>query len=65
MLSEEKQLQAFINFIKNDSNGNKYTALKAKDWATFAKFYNGSSYAQNQYDTKLEKNYSDNVGLNK
>ena len=64
-LNEEKQLQAFINFIKNDSNGNKYTALKAKDWTLFAKLYNGSGYAQNQYDTKLKKYYDENIGLNK
>ena len=28
-------------------------ALKAKDWAAFAKRYNGSNYAVNQYDVKM------------
>jgi len=64
-IDEQHQLQAFINFIKNDSNGNKYKALKAKDWATFAKLYNGSGYASNQYDIKLKKNYDENIELNK
>lgn len=63
-IDEQHQLQAFINFIKNDSSGNKYKALQNKDWATFAKLYNGSSYALNQYDIKLKKNYDENIGLN-
>lgn len=34
-----------------------HTALQNKDWATFAKCYNGPLYAKNQYDTKLATAY--------
>ena len=33
------------------------TCLRNKDWAGFAKRYNGPAYAENQYDKKLEKAY--------
>ena len=49
--SEGDQLDAFVRFIK--SNPAIHKALKARDWAAFAKGYNGPAYAQNQYDTKL------------
>ena len=32
-------------------------ALKAKDWAGFAKMYNGPNYQINDYDTKLAAAY--------
>jgi hypothetical protein len=32
--------------------------LKAKDWAKFAKLYNGPNYAINKYDIKLEAAYN-------
>lgn len=32
-------------------------ALERKDWAAFARGYNGPGYAQNQYDTKLSAAY--------
>ncbi|NBT89135.1 MAG: DUF3380 domain-containing protein, partial [Flavobacteriaceae bacterium] len=32
--------------------------LKAKDWAGFAKGYNGPAYAKNAYDTKLAGAYA-------
>jgi N-acetylmuramidase/Putative peptidoglycan binding domain len=31
--------------------------LRAKDWAAFAKAYNGSGYRKNRYDTKMAKSY--------
>jgi hypothetical protein len=34
------------------------TALQAKNWAEFAKRYNGPAYAQNRYDEKLAKAYA-------
>jgi hypothetical protein len=53
--SEGKQIKAMANFIKG--NGlNK--ALKDRDWAAFAKGYNGPSYKQNAYDTKLANAYA-------
>jgi LysM repeat protein len=53
--SEGKQLDAFVNFIK--SNPSMHRALKNHDWATFARLYNGSGYAQNHYDTKIAQAY--------
>ena len=45
------QLDTFVRFILADSR--LVRALKAKDWVTFARIYNGPAYAKNQYDTKL------------
>lgn len=44
-----------VEFLKNTGMV-KY--LKAKDWASFARVYNGSGYKQNKYDEKLEKAYN-------
>lgn len=51
---ESNQLEAFGRYI--------YTFgcllhLKNKDWAKFAKCYNGPGYAQNKYDIKMAKAY--------
>jgi len=51
--SERNHLDAFANFIKINSGGKLHKALVAKDWAEFARLYNGSGFAKNQYDTKL------------
>ena len=52
--SYKEQLKLFLYFIIN--NGlDKY--LKNKDWAGFARKYNGPAYEQNQYDKKLENAY--------
>lgn len=53
--SEGAQLLAFVKFIKSTKLD---TALKAKDWAAFAKGYNGSAYAKNQYDIRLKQAYN-------
>lgn len=55
--SEGKQLELFINFIKNN-HWDVY--LKNLDWKGFARHYNGPGYAQNHYDQRLEKAYNDN-----
>lgn len=55
--SEEKQLLALCQFIK--ANKAMHKALKEKDWANFAKLYNGPAYAKNQYDTKLAAAYKE------
>lgn len=44
-------LTAFIQSNRLD------TYLRNKDWAGFAKRYNGPAYTENQYDKKLEKAY--------
>lgn len=49
------QLMLGATFIKN--NPKILSALRAKDWATFARYYNGPSYSQNKYDQKLKIAY--------
>lgn len=45
------QLETFVRFIQADPR--LLRALCGKDWATFARIYNGPGYAANKYDTKL------------
>lgn len=45
------QLDTFVRFIQK--NPSLLKALKAKDWANFARLYNGPAYAKNQYDVKM------------
>lgn len=52
--NEGKQLDLFTSFIQSNRLD---TYLRNKDWAGFAKRYNGPAYAENQYDIKLEKAY--------
>jgi hypothetical protein len=42
------------NFIKS---AGLIDEIQNKDWAGFAKKYNGPAYAQNQYDVKLASAY--------
>ncbi len=53
--SVEEQGDAFVAFIKADAV--KLKALQQKDWATFARRYNGPTYKKNKYDTTLQRNY--------
>lgn len=52
--SEAKQLDAMCRYIKKTNLDQK---LRAKDWAGFAKGYNGKAYHINQYDKKLHNAY--------
>lgn len=52
--NEGEHLKAFAGFIKANKL-EKY--LQAKDWAKFAKAYNGPAYAQNKYDVKMREAY--------
>jgi hypothetical protein len=54
--SEGKQLSTFVKFLQ--INPAMLNALKAKDWAKFARLYNGPDYAKNKYDIKLEAAYN-------
>jgi len=47
---EAAQFRHMLNFIENN---NLMDELRRGDWAGFARGYNGSGYAQNQYDKKL------------
>lgn len=48
---EPEQLEAFVEFVKADKT--MHAALVARNWAGFAKIYNGPAYAKNEYDKKL------------
>ena len=51
---EDQQLAAMAGFL----NANGLSArLINKEWASFAKLYNGPNYWQNQYDVKLAEQY--------
>lgn len=50
----EGQLEMLAEFLKAN---NLVRHLKTKNWAAFAKGYNGSGYAQNQYDLKMRQAY--------
>jgi len=52
--SEREQLKAFMNFIKSQGLVDE---LQRKDWAGFARGYNGKAYAINKYDKKLSAAY--------
>lgn len=57
--SEGMHLMAFCEFVNNTSFAGESLAnyLKRKDWAMFAKGYNGAGYAENQYDVRLAESY--------
>lgn len=52
--SEYDQLRLFANFI---SNTGLLRPLKEKNWAEFAKRYNGPSYASRRYHTRMAAAY--------
>ncbi|HEX8441391.1 N-acetylmuramidase domain-containing protein, partial [Archangium sp.] len=54
MASEDEQLAAMAAFIQHHGLDQ---ALRDHDWAAFARGYNGSGYAKNQYDKKLAAAY--------
>ena len=53
-VSEGMHLLAFVNFLKSEKLD---VHLKAKDWAAFARGYNGEEYAVNKYDKRLKQAY--------
>jgi len=55
-VSEANQVELGLRFIK--SIPALYKALKAKDWQTFAYYYNGENYRVNNYDKRLLTAYN-------
>lgn len=53
--SEFSQLQMFAVFIRNSG---MLESLQKKDWAAFARRYNGPSYAKRGYHTRMAKEYA-------
>ena len=52
---ESQQARHMITFCKTDNQ--LYTALRSRDWSTFARIYNGPGYKKNRYDDKLAASY--------
>ncbi|PCI95771.1 hypothetical protein COB11_01260 [Candidatus Aerophobetes bacterium] len=52
---EKAHLDAFGRFCKVN---NLIRHLKSKNWAAFARGYNGPGYKTNKYDTKLAQAYT-------
>jgi peptidoglycan hydrolase-like protein with peptidoglycan-binding domain len=50
-----EQLDAMLRFIVAEPA--LLLALRSRNWARFARIYNGKSYAKTRYDTKLETAY--------
>jgi hypothetical protein len=55
-LSEANQVAAMLKFIS--ANPKMKAALKAKDWAVLAYYYNGAGYKQFNYDRRLAAAYA-------
>ncbi|CAN7176421.1 N-acetylmuramidase domain-containing protein [Phenylobacterium sp. LjRoot225] len=53
--SEDNHLQAFVNFVQSNGLSDE---LRRRDWAGFARGYNGPDYARNKYDAKLAAAYA-------
>jgi peptidoglycan hydrolase-like protein with peptidoglycan-binding domain len=49
--TEGEHLKAFVSFIK--ANPAMQAALRARDWAAFARNYNGPAYHKNRYDERM------------
>ena len=52
--NEDAHLALFTGFIESEGLA---PALRSRDWPAFARKYNGPSYAQNHYHTRLEEAY--------
>lgn len=52
---EREHLMAFVAFVQSSGLADE---LKRKDWAGFAKIYNGPGYAANKYDQKMAAAYA-------
>ena len=54
--SAGEQLAAFVMFVR--ANPDMLSAIQEKNWAQFARYYNGPQYMRNHYDTKLAEKYA-------
>ncbi|WP_256661687.1 N-acetylmuramidase domain-containing protein [Pseudomonas sp. F01002] len=54
VVSENEQLLCTVGTL---IEGGSVAALRAKDWANFARRYNGPNYAINNYDVRLSAAY--------
>lgn len=54
--AESEHLNAFVHFVLGHPS--ILQALRRKDWAKFAFGYNGSSFKENEYDSKMASAYA-------
>lgn len=54
---ENGQIELLAAFIRRKANWKLWNAVKEKDWARIALYYNGGDYKKNAYDIKMEKAY--------
>lgn len=52
----DSHLRMFVNFILSDER--LVVALRAHDWRTFARNYNGAGFEANKYDVKMAAAYT-------
>lgn len=57
---EGGQLRMFVGFIESDDR--LHDSLRRRDWAAFARIYNGPNYRQNRYDDKMAAAYTRYAG---
>ena len=60
--SEGAQLDMFVAFIKSDAD--LHAALKSRDWAAFARIYNGPAYAEHNYHGRMADAFNRHKHLN-
>lgn len=53
--SEDDHLVAFVGYVKHNGLGDE---LRRRDWAGFARGYNGPAFLKNRYDTRLAAAYT-------
>lgn len=53
---ERDHLDAFVRFIGKDRR--LHDSLRDRDWARFARYYNGPAYARNHYDVKMAQAFA-------
>ncbi len=57
--SEDRQLEAFVAFVKANRLDDE---LRRQDWTGFARGYNGPGFRDNRYDEKLAQAYRRHSG---
>lgn len=55
MLRRSEHLKAFAHFVA--ANPTMKKAIRDKDWAVFARAYNGPGHATNDYDGRMPRAY--------
>ncbi len=58
--SEDNHLAAFVGFVQANRLA---PALRRKDWAAFARGYNGPNFRKNKYDEKMDAAYRKFAGV--